>query len=69
MIKIGIIVHSINGNTLSVCEALKEKLIASGHNVNLERISAIEKEPVQSKNISKIALKSIPDISQYDVIV
>lgn len=67
--KIGILVHSVNGNTLSVCEALKEKLLASGHKVNLERISAIEKEPVQSKDKSKIALKSIPDISQYDIVV
>lgn len=36
--KIGIILHSQTGNTLSVANKLKEKLISLGHTVNLEQV-------------------------------
>src|SRR5271157_376882 len=62
--KIGIIVHSQTGNTLSVAQKLKEKLAAAGHSVNIERISPVggdQKRPVQ--------IEKLPDLSVYDALV
>ncbi len=64
--RIGIIIHSHTGNTLSVGERLKEALIANGHSVQLERVAAFNEDP-QTKE--KVRLKSIPDVSNYDAVI
>lgn len=64
--KVGIIVHSHTGNTLSVAERLKEKLHEAGHLVNLEQVIAINEDPSSTGNIQ---LKTIPDISAYNVLI
>lgn len=64
--RIGIIIHSYTGNTLSVGERLKESLIAKGHIVQLERVIAENEDPNAKE---KVRLKSIPDISNYDYII
>ena len=64
--KIGIIVYSQTGHTLSVAQKLKEKLLSAGHSASLEQVvSASEKPAVKGK----AELKSIPDISEYDTLV
>jgi len=63
---IGIIVYSRTGNTLSVGEKIKEALLAKGHAVCLERISA-ENDSPQAKG--PIRLTSIPDPSPYDAVI
>ena len=40
---IGIILYSETGNTYSVSQKLKEKLIKAGHSVNIERLKVIGK--------------------------
>lgn len=64
--KIGIIVYSHTGNTLSVAQKLEQALINAGHTVNIERV-----EPVNDdmKSSAPIELKSAPDINLYDVII
>lgn len=57
--KIGIIVHSKTGNTYSVVKKLKEKLVALGHTVNIERIEPVD----ESKK------PYYPNISEYDALV
>lgn len=64
--KIGIILYSYSGNTLSVGERLKVALSNKGHEVSLERIKAINEEPNSRKPIQ---LTEIPDASQYDEII
>jgi menaquinone-dependent protoporphyrinogen IX oxidase len=64
--RIGIIIHSHTGNTLSVGERLKEALIAKGYSVQLERVAAVNEDP-QAKE--KVRLKSIPDVSNYDAVI
>jgi flavodoxin len=64
--KIGIIVHSHTGNTLSVAERLKEKLVSAGHWVKLERVTAINEDPSAA---GKIQLKENPDTSGYDILI
>lgn len=64
--KIGIIVHSHTGNTLSVAQRLKEALAASGHSVTLERVTAVDENPNAAMNAK---LKDIPDTSKYDVLI
>lgn len=64
--KVGIIVHSHTGNTLSVAERLKEELISAGHSVNLERVTAMNEDPSASKNVQ---LRTIPDTSRYDALI
>lgn len=67
--KIGIIVHSHTGNTYSVVERLREKLKASGHVVNVERLVLVGGEPTNIKDMAKIRLETLPDLSKYDALV
>lgn len=64
--KIGIIVHSHTGNTLSVAERLKDTLQESGHTVSLERVEAVNEDP---NSREKLQLKTIPEISKYDAVI
>lgn len=64
--KIGIIVHSKTGHTYSAAQKLLEKLSASGHSVNIERITPVDDKQMDP---SKIQLKAVPDISAYDALV
>ena len=64
--KIGIILYSYSGNTLSVGERLKLELLSKGHEVSLERIKALDEEPNSGKPIQ---LVEIPDASLYDEII
>ena len=64
--KIGIILYSFSGNTLSVGERLKQVLLNKGYEVELERIKAIDENP-QSRN--SIQLSEIPDVTRYDEII
>lgn len=64
--KIGIIVHSHTGNTLSVAEKIREHFAAQGHTAQIERVTA-DKEG-QSASANSVLL-NVPDITPYDVIV
>lgn len=64
--KIGIIIHSHTGNTLSVAERLKDALALKGHSVQLERVTAVNEEPKPSE---KIELKTAPDIGGYEAVI
>lgn len=64
--KVGIIVYSITGNTLSVAERLEKTLAARGHTVEIKRVEA---ENEQSKPSVPITLKTAPDISPYDTVI
>lgn len=63
--KVGIIVHSLTGHTLSVANLLEDKLTADGHQVVLESLVS---EPEQPSDISKVNLQNIPDVSGYDAV-
>ncbi len=67
--KIGIIVHSNSGNTYSVAEKLKNKLVADGHSVDLKKIEPVGGENTNEANISKITFDHQPNVSGYDAIV
>jgi flavodoxin len=64
--KIGIIIHSHTGNTLSVGEKLREVWGNEGHEVTLERVRAENEEPSEAL---KTGLAEAPEISPYDVVV
>lgn len=64
--KIGIMVHSKTGNTLSVAEKLKTKLAAKGHSVTIERVSPTDEEEIM---LNDVRLKNSPNIDAYDGIV
>ena len=63
---IGIILYSETGNTYSVCQKLKEKLVKTGHSVNIERLKVVGKAKRPTKDIQ---LESLPDIEPYDALV
>lgn len=63
--KIGIIVHSHTGNTLSVAERIKEQLTASGHNVTMEKVLALKDDEPQYANVK---FENKPGIEGYDVV-
>ena len=64
--KIGIIVYSHTGHTFSVAVALKEKLSAAGHAVNLERVEIYGPDRPGATHAS---LKTKPSIDTYDALV
>lgn len=60
--KVGIIVYSQSGNTLSVAQKLEEVIKSAGHTVNIARV-----EPVSED--ARSPLKSAPDITPYDAVI
>lgn len=62
-LKIAIIIHSKTGNTRSVAEQIKEKLVALGHQVQLEEIVASNDEEME---LTKIVLTKAPKSTDYD---
>lgn len=64
--KIGIIVYSNSGNTLSVAERLEKSLAAKGHSVEIRRV---ETDGDPTKPTSPVILKNAPDISVYDTVI
>lgn len=66
MMKIGIIVHSQTGNTLSVAQRIKEEFQAGGHSLFLEQVTAINDG---QRGAGNVQLKVIPDISTYDMLI
>ncbi len=63
---IGIFVNSKTGNTLSVAEKLRDKLVSIGHNVALEKIVASNDGEM---NIEKIVISNPPSTQGYDMLV
>ena len=63
---IGIILYSETGNTYSVSQKLKEKLVKAGHSVNIERLKVIGKVKPGTKDIK---FEMLPDIEPYDALV
>lgn len=65
-LNIAIIVHSSTGNTFSVAEKIKEKLLNAGHQVVIEKIIASNDEEM---DIGKIQLAKSPKTEGYDAFV
>lgn len=63
---IGIIVHSQTGHTLSVAYKLKEKFIAAGHTVSIEKVTASNDSEA---NAASIILTDIPKTDGFDMLV
>ena len=64
--KIGIIVYSHTGNTLSVAERIREKLTAKGHETELKRVIPAVDDP---KVKAPMEFASAPDATDYDVLL
>jgi len=65
-VKIGIIIHSRTGNTLSVAQKIKEKMTEAGHSVSLEQIKAANDEPSAA---GPLQLLNEPDIKDYELLI
>jgi flavodoxin len=63
---IAIILYSETGNTYSVSQKLKEKLVKAGHSVNIERLKVIGKV---KPGIKDIKFETLPDTDSYDALV
>lgn len=64
--KIGLIVHSITGNTLSVCRKLELKLAENGHDVELKEIKTQGK---LNRKENKVDFAELPSLEGYDALV
>ncbi|MDF2905269.1 MAG: flavodoxin/nitric oxide synthase [Herbinix sp.] len=67
--KIGLFIHSHTGNTLSVAEQLRDKLLKTGHTVELRKLEPVGGENTNEIDINKIRFASEPDVSGYDYII
>lgn len=64
--KIGILVHSQTGHTLSVAEKMKDRLATEGHEVTVERVVATnDGEP----KAERVVLEHAPDHEQYEALI
>jgi len=64
--KIGMIVHSQTGNTLSVAKKLEENLSAAGHEVTLEHLKTVGGVAPGAKDVQ---FESVPSTEGYDALV
>ena len=64
--KIGIIVYSQTGNTLSVATKLAESLSAAGHSAVLEQVKVVGERKPGTKDFK---LETLPSVDPYDVLV
>jgi len=64
--KIGILVYSDTGNTLSVAERIKTQIEKNGGTAVIERVTAAK---ASSSSGEHVQLLNIPDISGYDKLV
>ncbi len=64
--KIGIIVYSQTGHTLSVAEKLKERLAAAGHAVALEQVTVAGG---RKRGDRVFQLETQPDVTPYEALV
>ena len=64
--KIGIIVYSQTGNTLSVATKLAESLSAAGHSATLEQVKVVGGRKPGTKGFK---LETLPNVEPYDVLV
>lgn len=64
--KIGIIIHSQTGHTLSVAHKLREQFLNAGHTVSIERVAASNDTET---NVDSIALTCVPKLDKFDMLV
>jgi hypothetical protein len=64
--KIGIIVYSQTGNTLSVATKLEESLSAAGHSATLEEAKVAGERKTGTRDFK---LETLPSVEPYDVLV
>lgn len=64
--KIGIIVHSHTGNTISVAKRLQDMLVSMGHDVKLEKLQLVDEEGSLKGNFN-LAIK--PDLDEYEAVI
>ncbi len=64
--RIGIIVYSQTGNTLSVAEKLKQRLVAAGHSTEIEQVTVVGGRKAGGRNFQ---LDTRPDAAQYEALV
>jgi hypothetical protein len=64
--KIGMVIYSQTGNTLSVAQKLEEKLAAAGHDVTLEHLKTVGGTTPGATNVQ---FESVPSIEGYDALV
>ena len=65
--KVGLIVWSATGNTLSVAESFADTLTADGHTVTIEKIAIDAPDP--ARRPESWALTGTPDPAPYDALV
>jgi len=64
--KIGILIYSHSGNTLSVAEKIKEEIKKRNFNSTIERVTLVNDDPHSRQ---PAVLKRIPDINNYDKLI
>lgn len=64
--KIGIIVYSYSGNTISVAQKLEQALRNAGNTVNIEMVEPVNENPNSS---APLKLKAAPDTNPYDALI
>lgn len=64
--RIGIVIYSETGNTLSVAQRIIDRLTAAGNVAVLERIKPVGKPNPSVKDVS---YESIPDLGSYEALI
>jgi hypothetical protein len=67
--KIGIVIHSNTGNTYSVAEKLRDKLVTNGHSVEMRKIVPVDGENINESDITKITFNPQPNVTGFDELI
>jgi menaquinone-dependent protoporphyrinogen IX oxidase len=66
---IGLLIHSLTGNTLSVAEQVREKLLKAGHTVELRKLEPVGGENTKEIDINRIFFQPEPEVSGFDYVI
>ncbi len=64
--KIGLIIHSVTGNTLHVAKELQKRLVENGHEVILDEIKTEGKVEFGTKDVE---FKHLPDLNNHELLI
>ena len=68
--KIGIVVHSMTGNTSLVAERIKNRLDQEGHELSLERLAIIGGEDQTQSDLDKISIEPLKtNMEELDLLI
>jgi flavodoxin len=67
--KIGIVVHTVSGHTLTFAQRIRDKLVEKGHEVDLAGLKVIGAPRIGFLGGGRFSIKSPPELDEFDAVL